>query len=145
MEEANRNRANGDKSYNREDAKSPFCEQLLDCCACGKIYFSRQPIVLLALGKKTFRVCAECSKKLKCSICGKPLPLDNAMAVENISGLRTGFLCPGCREIILSRFRTVPRSFGIRMWLKMKFAVAVALSPFRRIGRISIWPRHKNR
>lgn len=145
MSAENHNSANGDKSYNQEHAGAAFCEELLGCCACGKIYFSRRPIVLSTFSRKSFHVCVACSRTLKCSTCDRPVSPEIALVVENLPKSPLGFLCSRCREKVLAGFRTPPRSVPKRLWSGVTAPLTAFLNLFRRIMRIEIWPNGKHR
>lgn len=145
MSAENHTPANGDKSYNQEHTGAAFCEELLSCCVCGKIYFSRRPIVLSTFSRMNFHVCAACSRTLKCSTCDRRVSPEAALVVENLPKSPLGFLCSRCREKVLAGFRTPPRSMPKRLWSRVTASLTAFLDAFCRIMRIEIWPNRKHR
>ena len=81
-----------------EGVEAAFCDELLCCYTCGKIYFSRRPIRLRTPGRWVFHVCFECSHSLSCAGCGEPVASRNAVVVEEYLGHAGGFFCPACRN-----------------------------------------------
>jgi hypothetical protein len=134
------NTAGGDRSYSREHAKSVFCEKLLECCVCGKIYFSRQPISLLTLSPKNFHVCTACVRMLKCSICGIHVSPKATLVVENPPDVPLVFLCHSCRNKMLISSST--SLFGIPKKLRKKAATVLgnSLALLQKIVRLQVWP-----
>lgn len=145
MSAENRNSANEDKSSHREQAGAAFCEELLNCCVCGKIYFSRRPIALSMLSQRKFHVCLACSRTLTCSTCGRRVPAEIALVYENLPNSTLGFLCPRCREKMFVGFRTPPQSVPRRLWSRVTARLTAFLNLFRRVMRIEIWPNRRRR
>jgi DNA-directed RNA polymerase subunit RPC12/RpoP len=120
MNEKDRNAGGKDRSLNRERAQAAFSEELLNCFVCGKIYFSRHPLPVLGLQKKTFHVCLPCSRTLACSVCERPVSAETALVVEDLPDARGGTLCPECKERIFLSFRQPRKKSnrnGLRSWL----------------------------
>ena len=81
--------------------EAAFCDELLLCYTCGKIYFSRRPIRLRTKRterSRVFHVCSGCSHSLSCAGCGEPVASRSAVVVEEFLGHAGGFLCPACRN-----------------------------------------------
>ena len=79
-------------------AEAAFCDELLCCYTCGKVYFSRRPIRLRTPGRLVFHVCFECSNSLNCAGCGEPVASRSAIIVEEFLGHTGGSFCPMCRD-----------------------------------------------
>ncbi|RJP17290.1 MAG: hypothetical protein C4520_17025 [Candidatus Abyssobacteria bacterium SURF_5] len=92
----------GEDKESGKHAKAAFCDRLLSCCSCGKIYFSRQPIALLTLSRKDFYVCADCSRMITCSNCSQLMSSEATLVVENRAGNSIEFLCPSCRDAVIT-------------------------------------------
>ena len=117
-------------------AEAAFCDELLLCYTCGKIYFSRRPIRLRTLGRRVFHVCSECSHSLNCAGCGEPLTARNAVVVEGSSDHTGGFFCPGCRDEMflgLSRRDEVEESLARSALASIREAVRGLLLKIARV------------
>ncbi len=136
----NLNTTNGDRSYDQEGAKAVFCEKLLKCCVCGKIYFSRHPIALLTVSAKDYFLCYICARKLKCSICGEPISPKTTLVIENPTRAIPEFLCHSCRGKALAASGTSLLGIAKRLQAKATSTVAHLLVKFRRITRLQVWP-----
>ena len=145
MDEEHRNPMGEDRSYNSEHTEAAFCEELLCCFVCGKIYFSRKPIKLPTLQKKNLFVCFACSRTLKCSVCGKPITVRTTLFVENLPNSGDGFLCPRCRDRVFLGFSSSPQGIHERLWSGIVSAGNAFAGFFRRIMSIEIWPSGKRR
>ena len=137
--------AGEDKGSDQERAADAFCEELLCCYICGKIYFSRRPITLPTLCRRDFFVCRACSHALECSICGRGVSPESTLVVEDLADSPAGILCARCKDRILSRFRTAPRSPVRRLWSRLLLVLSNSLAGVRRLMSIDILPRRKNR
>jgi len=116
--------------------KAAFYEKLLGCCVCGKIYFSRHPIALQSLSRKSFYVCAECSGALSCSRCLSALSPEAALVVEEGQHHSLEILCNSCSESVIA---------GSGMFfqkIRMRFKAAFS-HMFNRLFRSDIWPRRR--
>ena len=91
-----RGQSQGGTGFGRTEAA--FCDELLLCYTCGKIYFSRRPIRLRTPGRRIFHVCSGCSRSLSCAGCGEPVASRSAVVVEESSDHTGGFFCPACRD-----------------------------------------------
>jgi DNA-directed RNA polymerase subunit RPC12/RpoP len=100
------------KWYNREYTKAAFFEELLECYICEKIYYSRRPIKLSTLQRKSLHVCASCSHTMVCGICGESVTPKTALFIENLPESGGGLLCPRCRDRVFLSFP--PSSRGMR-------------------------------
>ncbi|RJP65743.1 MAG: hypothetical protein C4532_17280 [Candidatus Abyssobacteria bacterium SURF_17] len=136
MEEENRNSAEEDKEYRQKQAEAAFCEELLRCCRCGKIYFSRYPITLPTFSRNVFHVCMTCSRALKCSICGRSMPPESALVTENLPKAPIGLLCPRCRERALMRIRPFSRNVPVRLRALVTSAVNALVNFVRKVTRL---------
>jgi hypothetical protein len=139
MEDDNLNPAGEEKEPGKH-AKAAFCEKLLSCCACGKIYFSRQPIALLTLSRKDFYICNDCSAMITCSRCNQMIPPEATLVVENHSNNSLEFLCSSCRDtVIISSgllLNGIRKRFG-----RGNGSYFMAIGRFfKRIMRINVWP-----
>jgi hypothetical protein len=130
-----------DNPYNREHTKSAFCEELLECFVCEKIFFSRHPITIPTLKERDIHVCLTCCQTIVCCICGEPLTSEKALFIENLPEAGTGLLCPHCRDRVF--LGLPPASKGLRQHVGTSVAsVRAALRTFvRRIlsVRIRFW------
>lgn len=145
MDDQNRNSTGEDKSYNREHTEAAFCEELLCCFVCGKIYFSRKPIKLPTLQRRNLHVCVACNRTLKCSVCGRPITARTALFVENLPNSGDGFLCPRCRDRVFLGFNPSPKGLHERLWSGVISACSAFVGFLRRIMSIEIWPSGKGR
>jgi DNA-directed RNA polymerase subunit RPC12/RpoP len=138
MSKEERNSTGKDRRYEQEHTEAVFCEELLDCFVCGKIFFSRTPIELPTLQRRSLHVCNSCSRDIKCSICYEPVTAEMALFIENLPEADGGLLCPRCKEKVFLSFRPSPQ--GVRRQLR---AAAVSVQNtisrfFRRILSIRI-------
>ena len=140
MDKENRRSANRDRSYGQEHARTAFCEELLSCCACGTIYFSKQPIVLPSLSRRTFHICLACSRTLRCSTCGKPVSPMNILAVENLPNSRKGLLCPRCRTKFLGRDQALPSNSLGKLYATVVSGLSTLFGQIRKLLSIDIFP-----
>ncbi len=132
MDEGRRNPPSGKGGMNRERAEAAFCEELLSCFVCHKIYFTRRPIRVRTARRERRHVCIECSQTLKCSVCNRPVTAKISVLVENLQELPSGFLCPVCRERVFLGLKPRPKGFRGRL----RSALSSALEFLRRIGNI---------
>ena len=141
MDEEKRNSARKGRSYNEEHAGTVFCEELLFCCVCRKIYFSKQPIALPTRSRKSFHVCLACSRTLSCSICRKPVSPVNILVVEDLPNSAKGLLCPRCRSKFLGGDQTAPRNGLRRLYASAASTLNTFLKRVRKLMSVEIFPR----
>ena len=145
MDGENRNPTGEDRGFDRKPVETPFCEDLLICHVCEKIYFSRRPINLPTLCSRNFCVCLDCSDYLECSVCGKDVSAAEALVVENLPDSATGLLCSRCKTRILKRFQAAPYSSLKRIMSNLAFMPRLLLERIRLILRKMIPARRKGR
>ena len=138
MDNEKRNSAAEEGSPNHGRAEAAFCQELLSCCVCEKIYFTRRPIRLRTSRRKSYHVCLDCSRKLTCSLCRSPIAARASTVVEKTSDFPAGILCPACRDKVMFGFRPQPSGFRQRMRLAASSAFAPVLRFFRKLKRIRI-------
>ena len=141
MDKENRNSAGRGKSYNQQHADTDFCPDLLNCCACDKIYFSKQPIALSAFSKKSYHVCLHCSRSLRCTICRKAVSPAHVLVVEDLPNATRGILCPRCRSKFLGRDRSLPRNSLQRMYAAIASGLNALAMKVRRLLSLELFPR----
>lgn len=129
----------------KENAKAAFSEELLSCCACGKIYFSRRPISLLTISRKEFHACFSCSRTMKCSVCGRVSPPESTLVVENRSNSSRAFVCARCRSKVFLSLHNNPRTSTRRLRQSISLLWEEALKLLRLGGRIRFLPTRKKR
>ena len=110
MSNENQKSTGEDKQYNREHTGAAFSEELLECFVCEKIYYSRRPIKLPTLQRRSLHVCKACSEIMVCGICGEPVTAKTALFIENLPESGGGLLCPRCRDRVFLSFRSSPLS-----------------------------------
>jgi len=145
MDGENWNPTGDDRGFDHKPVEIPFCEDLLSCHICEKIYFSRQPINLPTLCSRSFCVCLDCSDFLECSVCGKDVSPSEALVVENLPDSAAGLLCPRCKTRILKRFRAAPQSGLKRFLSSLALMPRLLLERIRQILRKTIPARRKGR
>jgi len=145
MNEEKRNPAAEDGGGNQGHIEAPFCEELLNCYICGKIYFTRRPIRLRTSHRKRRHVCLECSRALKCSICDSPVTARTSILIENLPDFPGGFLCSACRNRAFFGIETRARGFGERLRSTAASAWSAILQFFRKTTRVQVRPRKKRR
>jgi DNA-directed RNA polymerase subunit RPC12/RpoP len=138
MSNDNRRSTGKDKRYNHGHAETAFCEELLHCLICDKIYFSRRPIKLPTLQRRSLHVCSPCSEVMICSMCGKHVTLETALFIENLPDSGGGLLCPRCRDKLFLSFRAEPKGIGKAMGTAVTSVFVAVSSFFRRILSIRI-------
>ena len=138
MSNDNRRSTGEDKRYNHERAEAAFCDELLHCLICDKIYFSRHPIKLPTLQRRSLHVCSRCSEVMICSTCGKHVTLETALFIENLPDSGGGLVCPRCRDKLFLSFRVAPKGIGKTMGKALTSIFVAASSFFRRILSIRI-------
>ena len=144
MSNDNRKSTGEDKKYNHEHTEAAFCDELLHCLVCDKIYFSRRPIKLPTLQRKGLHVCLKCSEIMICSMCGKPVTSDTALFIENLPDAGGGLLCPRCRDRLFLSFQAAPRGIGKTMGTALASVISAVTSFFGRILSIRIRPGGNN-
>lgn len=143
MNEENANSTGESGSRNHDRAEAAFCEKLLSCYRCGKIYFSKQPIGLRTRSRRKLHVCLECSLNLECSACGKPVTPATTLLVENIPDSPAGFLCIECKKRVFLGLRPPPQSIWARLRSAVSSAAGSALGFFRQMTGVNIRFRRK--
>jgi len=138
MSNDNRKSTGEDKKYNHEHTETTFCEELLHCLICERIYFSKRPIKLPTLQRRSLHVCFQCSDIMVCSMCGKHVTPETALFIENLPDTGGGLLCPRCRDKLFLSFRASPRGIGKKMGTAVASVFAAVSSFFRRILSIRI-------
>ena len=141
MDKENHKSARRGGSYNQEHARTTFCEDLLICCVCGKIYFSKQPIALPTRSRRRFHVCLACSHALRCSICRKPVMPINILVVEDLPNSARGLLCPRCRGRFLGTEQPAARNGLQRLYARAASGVNAFLRKVRKLLSIELFPR----
>ena len=141
MDKENRNSARRGGSYNQGHARTVFCEELLHCCVCRKIYFSKKPIALPTLSSTSYHVCLSCSSALRCSICKKSVSPVNILVVEDLPNSARGLLCMRCREKFLGRDQTMPRNGLQRLYARAATGLRASLKRIRKFLSIELFPR----
>ena len=138
-----RGRSQGETGFGRTQAA--FCDELLLCYTCGKIYFSRRPIRLRTPGRRIFHICSGCSRSLSCAGCGKPVASRSAVVVEESSDHTGGFFCPACRD---EMFLGLPRRGGGKKPRSRSVLASVSDAVswlFLKIAGVRLRPRRKPR
>ncbi len=138
MDNEKRNSAAEEGRPNHGRAEAAFCQELLSCCVCEKIYFTRRPIRLRTSRHKSYHVCLDCSRKLTCSLCHSLIAARASAVVEKTADFPAGILCPACRDKIMFRFQPQPSGFRRRMRLAASSASASVLRFLRKLKRIRI-------
>lgn len=133
MSEENRKPINKGSNLNSESAEAAFCEELLCCLVCGKVYFSKNPLDLRTVGDETFQVCLDCSRKLNCSSCGKSISVGSTLVMENVEEATVQLLCPDCRDRVLLDLPPAPMGAFERFQQKIGNAVRSIIDSIRKI------------
>jgi hypothetical protein len=107
---------------------------------CGKIYFSRHPIALLALSPRNFHICADCSAVLSCSRCNQLISPEATLVVENNSRDSLEFFCSSCRDTVIIGSGALLKGIRARFGMGTQSYLAALSHLFRRIIRREIWP-----
>ena len=131
MVEENGNLSNREDGYKHGRAEAAFCEELLCCYTCGKIYFTRHPVKLRTPSRRSFHICVECSHSLRCFGCGEPVTSRTAIVVEKPPDHPGDIFCARCRNQVL--FNLPPRSPGLAG--RIRSVTASALGNVRRFFR----------
>ena len=133
MSKENRKPINKGSNINSRRAEAAFCEELLCCLVCGKIYFSKHPLDLQTVSDETFQVCLECSRKLNCSSCGKSTSVGSTLVMENVEESTVRLLCPECRDRVLLGLPLASIGAFERFRLQIGYAVRSFFDSIRRV------------
>jgi hypothetical protein len=143
MVEEKSNVPNREDDFQHGRAEAAFYEELLCCYTCGKIFFTRHPIRLRTPSRRSFHVCLECSRSLRCFGCGAYVTSKTAVVVETPPDHLGDIFCSKCRNEVLLAFPSQSRSLGRRI----RSAVASARDAFRnffvRLGGIRFRRRNQ--
>ena len=132
-----------DEKEQGKHAKAAFCEKLLSCCACGKIYFSRHPISLLTLSRNNFYICSDCSQMIMCSRCSQLITSDATLVVEGNPQNTLEFLCPSCRDTVIVGSGFIFQKMRNRIATGTNSYFAAFTGFVKRALQIQLWPGRK--